>query len=96
MSFIRSTLKLRGSRDDNVDSTAREVGTLTADVAVVALSVAKNSADWNPILKSVLGGLAEIIDLCRVSVFHGPQLVLLHRAGVAISGQRSGLERTSG
>jgi hypothetical protein len=50
-----------------VTSPGREWGRAVADGAVATLSSVKEASDWNPIVKSVLGGANEIVTLCRVS-----------------------------
>ena len=52
------------------DTAGRESGRGVADGIVIALKVAKESTDWAPIAKGVLGGVSEIIDVCRVSVIN--------------------------
>lgn len=63
----RRSLCLSEQKDGMTATRAREWGKAAAEGGVLALSVAKNATDWNPLLKGVLGGVAEVIDICRVS-----------------------------
>lgn len=52
--------------NESQESPWRNRGRAVADTAVVLLRVAKESSDWNPIAKSILGGVLEIVKICRV------------------------------
>jgi hypothetical protein len=52
------------------------------DGAIVALKLAKESADWNPIMKAVLGGVSAMVDLCRVSSINHAINSSLHQTEV--------------
>lgn len=64
---VRCSLRLSEQNDGMIATRAREWGQAAAEGGVLALSVAKNATDWNPLLKGILGGVAEVIDICRVS-----------------------------
>ena len=71
MLFRRS--KQRGSgpieegASGSIDSPGRDLGRAIADGVVIGVTVAKESMDALPIVKGVLGGVSEILNLCQVS-----------------------------
>jgi hypothetical protein len=60
--------KQRANKEQQIkpSSSGREWSKAAVDAAITALSLAKESSDWNPIVKSALSGANEIVNLCRV------------------------------
>jgi hypothetical protein len=60
--------KQRANKEQQIkpSSSGREWGKAAVDAVITALSSAKESSDWNPIVKSALSGANEIVNLCRV------------------------------
>jgi hypothetical protein len=65
-------LKQRTDQEEQGETTSespgREWGRAVADGVVATLGSVKEASDWNPIVKSVVGGANEIVTLCRVSI----------------------------
>jgi hypothetical protein len=72
---------------DESSSPGKDLGRAFADGAVTALASAKEASDWNPIVKAVVGGVNEIVTLCRVSAasFGSPFLFDISALWLAIS-----------
>jgi hypothetical protein len=79
MPFKRNKQRANIDSEEHGDSSSpgKDWGRAFADGAATALASAKEASDWNPIVKAVVGGVNEIVTLCRVSAasFHLPVTV---------------------
>jgi hypothetical protein len=69
MPFSRNKQRANIDAEQQSESSSpgKDLGRAFADGAAAALASAKEASDWNPIVKAVVGGVNEIVTLCRVS-----------------------------